>query len=56
VAVAQRPAALGGQRLERHHVDRVGRHGEAVAHRMRLDHVAGSGLAQFSPQPGNQGL
>ncbi len=56
VAVGQRPAALGGQRLERHHVDRVRRNGEAVSGRVRLDHGAGSGLTEFGPQPGNQCL
>ena len=56
VAVGQRTAALGGQRLEGRHVDRVRRHGEAVAGRVRLDHVADSGLAQFGPQPGDQRL
>jgi len=45
-----------GQRLEGHHVNRLRRHGEAVSSRMRLDHVADSGLAQFGPQPGNQRL
>jgi hypothetical protein len=56
VAVRQRAAALGRQRLEGRHVDRVRRHREAVSGRVRLDHVADPGLAQFGPQPGNQCL
>ena len=56
VAVGQRATTLGSQRLERHHVDRIRRHGETVSGRMRLDHVVDSGLAQFGPQPGDQCL
>jgi hypothetical protein len=56
VAVGQRAAALRGQFLEGHHVDRTRRHGQAVPGRVRLDHVARPGLAQFGPEPGNQGL
>ena len=56
VAVGQRAAALRGQLLEGHHVDRARRHGQAVSGRVRLDHVARPGLAQFGPQPGNQRL
>jgi len=56
VAVGQRTAALRGQFLEGHHVDRLRRHGQAVPAGVRLDHVARPGLAQFGPQPGNQGL
>ena len=56
VAVGQRTAALRGQFLEGHHVDRFRRHGQAVPGGVRLDHVARPSLAQFGPQPGNQGL
>ncbi len=49
VAVGQRTAALRGQFLEGHHVDRLRRHGQAVPAGVRLDHVARPGLAQFGP-------
>jgi len=47
---------LGGQPLEGRRVDGVGRHGQAVPGRVRLDHVADPALAQFGPQPGDQRL
>jgi hypothetical protein len=56
VAVGQRAAALRGQFLEGHHVDRTRRHGQAVSGGVRFDHVARASLAQFGPQPGNQRL
>ena len=48
--------ALAGQPFEGHHVGRLGRHGQAVPGRVRLDHVADPALAQFGPQPGDQRL
>ena len=56
VAVGQRAPALCGQFLERGHVDRARRHGQAVSGRVRLDHVACPGLAQLGSQPGDQRL
>ena len=56
VAAGQRAAAPHGHFLEGRHVDRGRRHGQPVSGRVRLDHVARTGLAQFGSQPGNQCL
>jgi hypothetical protein len=55
-AVGQHAGAQLGQPLEGHHVDGLGRHGQTVSGRVRLDHVADPALAQFGPQPGDQRL
>jgi hypothetical protein len=56
VAFDQRPAPLDGSGLEDGRVHGVGRHGQAVPGRVRLDHRTEPGPAEFGPQPGDQSL